>query len=282
MFDCIVVGSGPAGISCAIYLKRFGLNVLVIGKDEGTLKIDSSIENYYGIDSIKSVDLINNGILQAKNLGIEVLKEEVINIELSNDFIVVTNGGIYTSKSVFLGTGKARKKLNVKGLKEFEGKGISYCAVCDGFIYRKKRIAVIGSGDYMKAELEVLKMFTKDLIVFTNGSDVDVKDVLVVKDEIVEFAGYGPLKSIVTKDNTYDVDAAFIAVGSQDSLSLAKHLGLIVDESGDLIVTKSHTNISGIFAGGDCVQGVKQIVKAASDGCVAAYEIKEYLRGKES
>ena len=84
------------------------------------------------------------------------------------------------------------------------------------------------------------------------------------------------------KDNTYDVDAAFIAVGSQDTLSLAKHLGLIVDESGDLIVTNSHTNISGIFAGGDCVQGVKQIVKAASDGCVAAYEIKEYLRGKES
>ena len=158
MFDCIVVGSGPAGISCAIYLKRFGLNVLVIGKDEGTLKIDSSIENYYGIDSIKSVDLINNGVLQAKNLGIEVLKEEVINIELSNDFIVVTSGGIYTSKSVFLGTGKARKKLNVKGLKEFEGKGISYCAVCDGFIYRKKRIAVIGSGDYMKAELEVLNL----------------------------------------------------------------------------------------------------------------------------
>ena len=280
MFDCIVVGSGPAGISCAIYLKRFGFNVLVVGMDEGTLKINTSIENYYGIDSIKSVDLINNGILQAKKLGIEVVKEEVINIELSNEFIVVTSGGIYTSKSVFLGTGKVRKKLNVKGLKELEGKGISYCAVCDGFIYRNKRIAVIGSGDYMKAELEILKRFTKDLIVFTNGSDVDVNDVLVVKDEIVEFAGHGILKSIVTKNNTYDVDAAFIAVGSQDALSLAKHLGLIVDESGDLIVTNSHTNISGIFAGGDCVQGIKQIVKAAADGCTAAYEIKEYLRGK--
>lgn len=280
MFDTIVIGNGPAGISCAIYLKRFGFNVLVIGMDEGTLKINTSIENYYGIDNIKSVDLINNGILQAKNLGIEVLQEEVINIELSNDFIVVTSGGIYTSKTVFLGTGKVRKKLNIKGLKEFEGKGISYCAVCDGFIYRKKRIAVIGSGDYMKSELEVLKRFTKDLFVFTNGLDTDIIDCEVVKDEIVEFSGDGVLKSIITKNNTYAVDAAFIAVGSQDTLSLAKHLGLIVDESGDLIVTNSHTNISGIFAGGDCVQGIKQIVKAAADGCIAAYEIKEYLRGK--
>ena len=280
MFDCIVVGNGPAGISCAIYLKRFGFNVLVIGMDEGTLKINTTIENYYGIDSIKSVDLINNGIYQAKNLGIEVLQEEVINIELGSEFKVITNVSEYTSKTVFLGTGKVRKKLNIKGLKEFEGKGVSYCAVCDGFIYRKKRIAVIGSGDYMKSELEVLKRFTKDLFVFTNGLDTDIFDCEVVKDEIVEFSGDGVLKSIITKNNTYAVDAAFIAVGSQDTLSLAKHLGLIVDESGDLIVTNSHTNISGIFAGGDCVQGIKQIVKAAADGCTAAYEIKEYLRGK--
>ena len=280
MFDCIVVGNGPAGISCAIYLKRFGFNVLVIGMDEGTLKINTTIENYYGIGSIKSVDLINNGILQAKSLGIDVLKEEVINIELGSEFKVITNIGKYSAKTIFLGTGKVRKKLNVKGLKEFEGKGVSYCAVCDGFIYRKKRIALIGSGDYMKAELDVLKRFTKDLFVFTNGLETDITDIEVIKDEIVEFTGDGVLKSIITNNNSYEVDAAFIAVGSQDTLSLAKHLGLIVDEKGDLIVTNSHTNISGIFAGGDCVQGVKQIVKAAADGCIAAYEIKEYLRGK--
>ena len=280
MFDCIVVGNGPAGISCAIYLKRFGFNVLVIGMDEGTLKINTTIENYYGIGSIKSVDLINNGILQAKSLGIDVLKEEVINIELGSEFKVITNIGEYCAKTIFLGTGKVRKKLSIKGLKEFEGKGISYCAVCDGFIYRKKRIALIGSGEYMKAELDVLKRFTKDLLVFTNGLDTNITDIEVIKDEIVEFTGDGVLKSIITNNNSYEVDAAFIAVGSQDTLSLAKHLGLIVDEKGDLIVTNSHTNISGIFAGGDCTQGVKQIVKAAADGCIAAYEIKEYLRGK--
>ena len=132
----------------------------------------------------------------------------------------------------------------------------------------------------MKAELDVLKRFTKDLFVFTNGLDTDITDIEVIKDEIVEFTGDGVLKSIITNNNSYEVDAAFIAVGSQDTLSLAKHLGLIVDEKGDLIVTNSHTNISGIFAGGDCTQGVKQIVKAAADGCIAAYEIKEYLRGK--
>lgn len=280
MYDTIVIGNGPAGISCAIYLKRFGFNVLVIGMDLGTLKINTKIENYYGIDSIDSVDLINNGINQAKSLGIEVLKEEVISVELGSEFKVITNCGEYLSKTVFIATGKTRKKLNVKGLSEFEGKGISYCAVCDGFIYRKKRIAVIGSGDYMKSELEVLRRFSKDLLVFTNGKDVDITDVEVIKDEIIEFSGDNVLRNIVTKTAKYDVDAAFIAVGSCDTLSLAKHLGLVMDENGDLITNNCETNITGIYAGGDCTRGIKQIVKAASDGCIAAYNIKEYLRGK--
>ena len=280
MYDTIVIGNGPAGISCAIYLKRFGFNVLVIGMDLGTLKINTKIENYYGIDSIDSVDLINNGINQAKSLGIEVLKEEVISVELGSEFKVITNCGEYLSKTVFIATGKTRKKLNVKGLSEFEGKGISYCAVCDGFIYRKKRIAVIGSGDYMKSELEVLRRFSKDLLVFTNGKDVDITDIEVIKDEIIEFSGDNVLRNIVTKAAKYDVDAAFIAVGSCDTLSLAKHLGLVMDENGDLITNNCETNITGIYAGGDCTQGIKQIVKAASDGCTAAYNIKEYLRGK--
>ena len=280
MYDTIVIGNGPAGISCAIYLKRFGFNVLVIGMDLGTLKINTKIENYYGIDSIDSVDLINNGINQAKSLGIEVLKEEVISVELGSEFKVITNCGEYLSKTVFIATGKTRKKLNVKGLSEFEGKGISYCAVCDGFIYRKKRIAVIGSGDYMKSELEVLRSFSKDLLVFTNGKDSDITDAEVIKDEIIEFSGDNVLRNIVTNAAKYDVDAAFIAVGSCDTLSLAKHLGLVMDENGDLITNNCETNITGIYAGGDCIQGIKQIIKAASDGCIAAYNIKEYLRGK--
>ena len=153
MFDCIVIGSGPSGISAAIYLKRFGLDVLVIGKDYGTLSINTKIENYYGIESIDGVDLIKKGILQAINLGISVLEEEVVKIEMSDGFVIGTSRNSYNAKTVFIATGMKRSSLNIKGLKELEGSGVSYCAVCDGFLYRKKRIGIIGSGDFMKSEL---------------------------------------------------------------------------------------------------------------------------------
>ena len=137
MFDCIVIGSGPSGISAAIYLKRFGLDVLVIGKDYGTLSINTKIENYYGIESIDGVDLIKKGLLQASNLGISVLEEEVVKIEMSDGFVVGTSINSYNAKTVFIATGMKRNSLNIKGLKELEGSGVSYCAVCDGFLYRK-------------------------------------------------------------------------------------------------------------------------------------------------
>ena len=147
MFDCVVIGSGPSGISAAIYLKRFGLNVLVIGRDYGTLSVNTLIENYYGIDAINGIDLIEKGIHQAKNLGIDVLSEEVVKIEMSDGFIVGTNKSSYACKTVFIATGMKRTTLKIKGLKEFEGRGVSYCAVCDGAFYKDKTVAVVGGGN---------------------------------------------------------------------------------------------------------------------------------------
>ena len=278
MFDTIIIGSGPSGISAAIYLKRFGFNVLVIGKDYGTLAINTPIENYYGIDKIYGVELIEKGINQAVNLGVEVLKEEVLQIELGDGFVVSTTSGDYTCKSVYLATGMKRNTLNVPGLKEFEGKGISYCAVCDGFLYRKKRLAIIGSGDYMKSELEVLKRFSKDIIVFTNGKSVEL-DETVVNEKIISFTGNEKLETVVTTNDSYNVDCVFIAEGAASGFSFAKHLGILLDDKNHIIVNDYQTNIPGVFAGGDVIGGVKQIVKAASDGCCAAYKIKEYLKG---
>ncbi len=279
MYDCVIIGSGPSGISAAIYLKRFGLNVIVIGKDYGTLSINTPIENYYGIESINGIDLIEKGLNQAKHLGINILKEEVVNIEITDGFIVGTNKSKYTTKTVFIATGMKRTTLNFPGIKEFEGKGVSYCAVCDGFLYRKKRLAIIGSGDFMKSELEVLKRFSKDIIVFTNGEEVNL-DENIVTDKIMSINGDSIVKSITTINNTYDIDAVFVAVGMASGSSFARHLGLLMDEKDHLIVDNYMTNIPGIFAGGDVIGGVKQIVKAASDGCVAAYKIKDYLKDR--
>lgn len=279
MFDCVVIGSGPSGISAAIYLKRFGLNVLVIGRDYGTLSVNTLIENYYGIEAINGIDLIEKGINQAKNLGIDVLSEEVVKIEMSDGFIVGTNKSSYACKTVFIATGMKRTTLKIKGLKEFEGRGVSYCAVCDGFLYRKKRIALIGSGDFMKSELEVLKRFSNDITIFTNGEPLDLDEV-VVTDKIECINGDTKVTSIKTINKDYEIDCVFVAVGMASASSFARHLGLLMDEFDHLIVNDFMTNIPGIFAGGDAIGGVKQIVKAASDGCLAAYKIKDYLKGK--
>lgn len=279
MFDSVIIGSGPCGISAAIYLKRFGFDVLVIGKDYGTLSINTLIENYYGIESINGIDLIQNGINQAKNLGITVLTEEVVKVEIGNGFTITTNKSEYACKTVFIATGMKRTTLKIEGLKDFEGRGVSYCAVCDGFLYRKKRIGILGSGDYMKSELEVLKRFSNDIIVFSNGEDI-MLDENVVTEKIIKVVGKDHLESVVCENNTYDVDCLFVAVGVANGSSFARHLGILMDDKEHLLVNDYMTNIPGIFAGGDVIGGVKQVVKAASDGCIAAYKIKDYLKDK--
>ena len=279
MKDVIVIGQGPSGISCAIYLRRFNLNPIVIAKDFGALETKATIENYYGIESIDGKELIQKGIDQAKKLGIEVINEEVISIENYGTFEVITNKNKYEGKAVYLAVGKAKAKLNKKGLKEFEGKGISYCATCDGFFFRKKRIGIVGSGDYMLKELEVLRNFSDDIIVFSS-SDWDIKE-KVVKDEIVEFYGNDKLEGVKTINDDYKLDAVFIALGSLDAFSIAKHLGLILDEKNNIVVNDYMSNIEGVFAGGDVIGGLLQVSKASSDGANAAFSINKYLKSRK-
>ena len=279
MKDVIVIGQGPSGISCAIYLRRFNLNPIVIAKDFGALETKATIENYYGIESIDGKELIQKGIDQAKKLGIEVINEEVISIENYGTFEVITNKNKYEGKAVYLAVGKAKAKLNKKGLKEFEGKGISYCATCDGFFFRKKRIGIVGSGDYMLKELEVLRNFSDDIIVFSS-SDLDIKE-KVVKDEIVEFYGNDKLEGVKTINDDYKLDAVFIALGSLDAFSIAKHLGLILDEKIIIVVNDYMSNIEGVFAVGDVIGGLLQVSKARSDGANAAFSINKYLKSRK-
>ena len=279
MYDTIVIGNGPAGISGAIYLKRFNYNVLVIGKDLGALEGNHYIDNYYGLKHIKGSDLINSGIEQARDLGIDVLKDEVVAIEYgANGFVVKTINSSYETKTVFLTAGKPRTKLLIGSLKEYEGKGISYCAICDGFFFRNKKIGIVGNSYYMKNELEVLKKFSNDITVFTNGLDTDVLDTKVVKDKLVTFTGdENKLTGLDTLNAHYDLDACFIAIGSANATSFAKHLGLQIDEKDNIVVNNFMTNIPGIFAGGDIIGGLAQVSKAVCDGALASLEIKKYL-----
>ena len=273
MYDCIIIGKGPAGITCAIYLKRFNLNVLVIGEDYGALKSDNIVENYYGIRQIKGNDLIDLGIEQAKELGIEIISEKVLDID---EMKVITNNNVYEAKSIFLAMGKVRKKP-IKNINEYEGKGVSYCAICDGFFYRDKKIGIVGHEEYMKKELEILKRFTNDITIFTNGLECDIES---NKEKIIRIYGKDFVQGIETKEGKYPLDGIFIATGLT-GFSFAKKMGLEL-KNDDIVVNKYMTNIEGIFAGGDIIGGLMQVSKAVYDGMHASMEIKKYLSNKDN
>lgn len=283
MYDTIIIGAGPAGVSAAIYLKRFNYNPLIIYKDLGTLGKTTYIDNYYGFEHIKGSELAQKGLDQAKSLGIDIVNDEVTSIEYDAlGFKVTTKESSFNGTTVYLATGKSRNGLLVKGIKEFEGKGISYCAICDGFFYRGKKLGLIGSGAFAEGEYEILKKFSSDITLFTNGEDTAMKADKIVKDKIVSVYGHELVEGIETEDNKYALDGLFIAYGTANAQSFAKHLGLHLDDKDNIVTEDYMTNIPGIFAGGDVIGGLLQVAKAVSDGANASLEIKKYLASKKS
>ncbi len=281
MHDVIVIGGGPAGVSAAIYLKRFKLDVLIIMKDIGTLAKTDHIENYYGIvEPISGIDLFQRGIDQAKRLGIPVVVEEVLNIDYFDTFSVKTSKTEHRAKAVLLATGANRVNLQVKGFKEFIGKGISYCAICDGFIYRNKKIGLIGTGKFMLEELEVLKNFSSDITVFTNGLDlkVGVKSYPVVKEPLKEIQGVVVVNKIITTEKEYPIDVLFIAMGTPSAADFALRMGAFIENNNIVVDDNFMTNIPGLFAAGDCIGGLLQIAKAVDDGAKASIALNKYLK----
>ena len=179
MYDVIIVGAGPAGISSSLYTVRRNLKTLIIYKEKSALENSTRIENYYGFEKgINGKDLYKIGIRQAQNIGANVIEDEVTNIQieyLKKDgnreqiFKVQTLNNEFESKSVILATGNKKSKPNIKNIEEYEGKGISYCAICDGFFYRNKDVAVLGDGDYAISETMDLQNIAKSITILTNG-----------------------------------------------------------------------------------------------------------------
>ncbi len=280
MYDAIVIGGGPAGATASIYLQRFKKNVLLIMKDSGALGKTAHIDNYYGFENtITGPELLARGIAQAKRLGVEVIEDEVLAIESFPEFSVKTIKGEYKAKSVLLATGKNQVNLRVKGFNDYIGKGISYCAICDGFIYRNKKIGLVGNKEFMEEELEILKNFSKDITIFTNGMDLKVEvEETVVSEKITEIKGEETIKKVVTENSEYDVDVLFIAIGSPSASDFALRMGAFLENNNIVVDDKFMTNIPGLYAAGDCIGGLLQIVKATSDGAHAAVAMNRYLK----
>lgn len=286
MYDVIIIGKGPAGISAALYLKRSGLSICVIGKDLGALEKSSYVENYYGFpEKILGSKIIENGILQAENLGIEVCTNEVLTIEKDEFFTIKTTSSQYQSRAVFLATGKSRIKIKAKGFDQFVGAGISFCAVCDGFFFRDKKIAVVGSSDYALHELECLTKFSKDITLFTNGNTPPISPVLdgicVVSEPITEFCGDTKVNSIRTEKDTYPVDGVFVAIGTASATDFAYKIGVFTNQNNIEVDENFATNVQGLYAGGDCIGGFLQIAKAVSDGANASTAMIKYLKNNK-
>jgi len=284
MYDIIVIGGGPAGASAAIYLQRFRLKVLMIMKDLGTLGKTNHIDNYWAFENtVSGKHLVEQGVAQAERLGVEIVEEEVIGIENFDDFTVKTTHREFKGKSVLIATGQAKPNIKVKGFKDFIGKGVSFCAICDGFIYRNKKIGVIGNAEFMLEELEVLRNFTKDITVFTNGLGLplhieeEITEKLVTE-PLCEIQGDEVVKKVVTENGEYEVDGLFVAIGTPSANDFALRIGAFIENNYIVVDDNYMTNVPGLFAAGDCIGGLLQVVKAASDGAHAAIAINKYLK----
>ena len=284
-YEIIIIGGGPAGASAGIYAKRAGSKTLIIDSLESELFKAKTIQNYYGFENISGAQLLQNGIDQYKKLGGEYQVGEVVSIVQyykDNTFLVKTTNEEYNSKVVILCMG-GQKVKKIEGLKNFEN--VSYCAICDGFLYRNKNVAVIGSGNYALSEcLDLINVASK-VYLLTDGQEIDSKNdkIAVIKDKVKSFEGQEKVNTIYFENNNkLNVDGVFVAVGKLGSMDISLKLGILTNK-GSIIVDKNMmTNINGVFAGGDAIGGLLQISKSVGDGAKAGLEAVRYLRIMEA
>lgn len=299
-YDLIIIGAGPAGISASLYAKRANLNVAVIYSGESQLDKAHKIDNYYGFpEGITGPDLYKNGIQQAKNLDIEVIEAEVTHIEMlapppQTQYSVKAGDKELTAPAIILATGNKKLRPAIEGIIDFEGKGVSYCAVCDGFFYRKKNVAVIGNGTFAVAEASHLAHIAESVTILTDGKDdAEVKAAVEADSSIsakIKIDSRKVTKVIPNAENTkvggvtfadgetLSLDGVFVALGSAGAADFAKKLGLML--KGDSIAAneKMATNAPGIFSCGNANGGLLQVCKAVYEGGIAGLSAVDYIR----
>lgn len=272
------------GISAGLYLQRAKKKILIISKGYGSLEKAYKIENYYGLqDSISGKQLVDIGENQAKKLGIVIVRDEVIGIEYEESFKIITVNSEYYAKKVILATGTNRHKPNIKGIDTFEGKGVSYCAICDAFFYRGKDVAVLGSGNYAIHEAKQLQPMVNSVTILTNGEKMienrDEIDFKIQDRPIREFRGESIIEEIEFEDNhRQKINGVFVALGTASSSDLARKIGAVIENNNIRVDENMQTTVDGLYACGDCTGGLLQINKAVYEGAKAALHIINVLK----
>jgi thioredoxin reductase (NADPH) len=301
-YDVIIIGGGPAGLSAGIYAARARLATLLIERAAvgGQIINAGMVENYPGYaNGVSGVDLTQAMHQQAEKFGLETLYDEVIGIEINGkQKVVKTPQGDFLTKAVIIAGGAERQKLNVPGETAFTGKGVSYCATCDGAFFRDKAVAVIGGGNAAVHEALELTKFASKVILVHRRNELRATKIMqekllanakiqVLWDTVVleilgdKFVEKLKLRNVKTaKETTLDVSGVFVSVGSQPATGYLKGL-LNLDAVGAIVTNdKLETNVPGIFAAGDIRSGsIRQVVGATGDGATAAINAGKYTSG---
>jgi len=302
MYDLIIIGSGPAGMTAGIYAVRREMKTLIIGKELGGQMVwANEIENYPGFEKINSFELINKIKQQVVNFGVEMKNDEVKKIEktVEGNFLLYTNRETFEAKTVIVAMGLSPRRLAVSGEIEFNGKGVSYCANCDGPFYKNKKVAVVGGGNSALDAAEVLsKIATQVYLIHRNEGfkafDVLVNEVkersnieLLLNTEIKNISGEGKVEKMVVINNKTNqerelsLDGVFIEVGRIASTDLVVDLVERNDKNQIIVNSKTETKTPGLFAAGDVTDcEFKQITIAMGQATVAALSAYQYLQMK--
>lgn len=302
--DAIIIGSGPAGYTAAIYLGRAGHSPLVIAgalTPGGQLINTTEVENFPGFpDGVLGPDLMDNMKRQAERFGAEFLQDDVATVEQQDSlFTVTTNQGkTFEAKTVIIATGSSYRKLGVPGEAEFSGRGVSYCATCDGFFFRGKPIVVVGGGDSAFEEAGFLSRFGSSVTIIHRRDEFRASKIMVDRakgNEKINFLTNAVVDEIHGDDQgvqslsvrdvktgavrQVEANGVFVAIGHTPATAFVD--GLVSrDEAGYITVdgASTRTNVPGVFAAGDCVDSVyRQAISAAGMGCRAALDAQAYL-----
>ena len=301
MYDIIIIGAGPAGLTSAIYAKRANKSVLVLeAKTYGGQIVNTAcIDNYPALPHISGIEFATNLYNQTKDLGVDIKFEKVVDFELTNELkTVITTSNRYECKSIIIATGADKRKLGIDREEEFTGKGVSYCATCDGMFFKGKEVAVVGGGNTALEEAKYLSSICSKVYLIHrrdefrgNESEVNLlKDLgnieFVLNSNVTKLLGNNFLEGIEVTNklgNAYNisVSALFVAVGQvPETTNIVGKIN--TDNNGYIIADEStRTNIDGIFVAGDVrTKDLRQLTTAVSDGAQAATMACKYVNSK--
>lgn len=296
IYDSIIIGAGPAGLSAAIYLKRANIDVLVIEKGTfgGKVNYTAVIDNYLGAEKTFGPDLAFKFYNHAIENDVEIVSDDIINVTKKDQlFVIQSNDEEYLAKTIIVASGTTDKKLDLANANKFEHHGISYCAVCDGPLYKNKDVAVLGGGNSALEEALYLTNVTSKVYLIHRRNEFrgdkkvieqienNPKIILKLSLTIEELIGDKSLEQIkLNNGEVINVSALFPYIGQIPNTQFLCFTNLC-NENGYIIVNNNmDTNVSGLFAAGDVTnQKLKQVVTATSDGAIAATSVIEYLRG---